>query len=188
MAMVSWKIISNPIIIRVYARFPLGNQAFQARFVPHCCTAFSIGIPIRIIAGECWLITIQLLRKTGWVTYCYVSGLPPCPIWFSRRNWCISSTVPSANSGFGMKNRPVLDLFALCTLTGPIIESRVLKSGRVPSRRSPPRGRCCCSFSLQVGLGIEPVSWLALEPIQLNGLILSHSDNSRRTSQRLWKL
>ena len=33
--------------------------------------------------------------------------------------------------------------------------ARVLKSdyNRVPSRRSPPRGRCRCTFSLQVGLG-----------------------------------
>ena len=46
--------------------------------------------------------------------------------------------------------------------------SRVLKSDRDPSRRSPPRGRCRCTFSLQVGLG-------DLEP----------NCNSRRTSQRL---
>ena len=45
---------------------------------------------------------------------------------------------------------------------------RVLKSDRDPSRRSPPRGRCRCTFSLQVGLGdLEPCC------------------NSRRTSQRL---
>ena len=67
--------------------------------------------------------------------------------------------------------------------------SRVLKSdyNRVPSRRSPPRGRCRCTFSLQVGLGIEPVgligpwaNWMAWA--------MSQSCNSRRTSQRLWKL
>ena len=47
-----------------------------------------------------------------------------------------------------------------------ILRPRVLKSDRVPSRRSPPRGRCCCTFSLQIGLGdLEPVGWLALEPM-----------------------
>ena len=49
--------------------------------------------------------------------------------------------------------------------------ARVLQSDRDPNRRSPPRGRCRCTFSLQVGLGdLEPCC------------------NSRRTSQRLWKL
>ena len=40
-----------------------------------------------------------------------------------------------------------------------ILMSRVLKSDRDPSRSSPPRGRCKCTFSLQIGLGdLEPVS------------------------------
>ena len=38
---------------------------------------------------------------------------------------------------------------------------------RVSHYRTPPRGRCQCTFSLQVGLGVlEPIVWLALEPIE----------------------
>ena len=46
---------------------------------------------------------------------------------------------------------------------------RVSDYDRDPSRRSPPRGRCKCTFSLQVGLGklSQSVDW----PLsQLNGL------------------
>ena len=49
------------------------------------------------------------------------------------------------------------------------VNARVLKSdyNRVPSRRSPPRDRCRCTFSLQVGLGkLSQLVWLALEPIE----------------------
>ena len=48
-----------------------------------------------------------------------------------------------------------------------ILIPRVSNYNRDPSRRTPPRGWCRCTFSLQIGLGdLEPVSWLALEPIE----------------------
>ena len=116
-----------------------------------------------------------------WTNYCDITGM------------MVTGNHPKMDQ-HGLKNaciRPYLGIamsihflwhFVPDTKCHGDLEPRVSDYDRDPSRRSPPRGRCKCTFSLQVGLGklSQSVDW----PLsQLNGL--SQSCNSRRTSQRL---
>ena len=60
--------------------------------------------------------------------------------------------------------------------------SRVSDYDRDPSRRSPPRGRCKCTFSLQVGLGklSQSVDW-PLSHVATVGGRLNDCENFKKT-------
>ena len=62
------------------------------------------------------------------------------------------------------------------------LKPRVSDYDRDPSRRSPPRGRCKCTFSLQVGLGklSQSVDW-PLSQIATVGGRLNDCENFKKT-------